>query len=76
MWYSINKMNDTKKQLKNFTITMDSGTRFGGKFLNADAALKAHEWMKSNVVKVEQRNLFSPEEEEEMDREKAWHRSH
>jgi len=55
---------------------MDSGTRFGGKFLNADAALKAHEWMKSNVVKVEQRNLFSPEEEEEMDREKAWHRCH
>jgi len=65
-----------EKEQKNFTITMDSGTQFGGKFSDASAAVKAHEWMKSNVVKVEQRNLFSPEEEEEIDREKAWLRSH
>ena len=54
---------------------MERGTRFGGKFRNADEARKAHEFF-GKVVKVEQRPLWTPEEEAEMDADKAWHRAH
>ena len=69
-------MNDTKKQLKNFTITMTSGVRYGGKFLNEAQVLKAYAHCAHKIVKIEQRSLWTPEEEEEMDQDKAWHRAH
>ena len=62
-------------KLEKFTITMERGTRFGGKFRNADEARKAHEVF-GKVVKVEQRPIWTPEEEAEMDADKAWHRAH
>jgi hypothetical protein len=68
-------MNDTKKQLKNFTITMASGIRYGGKFLNEAQVLKAYAHCTHNIVKIEQRNIWTPEEQEEMDQDKAWHRA-
>ena len=69
-------MSNAHSEMKKFTITMDSGTRFGGKFRNAAAAIKAHDWMKAKVVKVEEKPLFTPEEEEELRQEKDWHRCH
>ena len=68
-------MNDTKKQLKNFTITMASGIRYGGKFLDEAQVLKTYAHCIHKVVKIEQRNIWTPEEEEEMDQDKAWHRA-
>ena len=63
-----------KKDMKKFTITMERGTRFGGKFRNADEARKAHEVF-GKVAKVEQRPIWTPEMEAEMDEDKAWHRA-
>ena len=54
---------------------MERGTRFGGKFRNADEARKAHEVF-GKVVKVEQRPIWTPEMEAEMDADKAWHRAY
>jgi tetrahydromethanopterin S-methyltransferase subunit H len=68
-------MSNTQKEMKEFTVTMDSGTKFGGKFRNSAAAAKAHDWMKSKVVKVEQKALFTSEEAEELQREKLEHMS-
>tara|TARA_B100000700_G_C14542497_1_gene622653 strand:- start:156 stop:359 length:204 start_codon:yes stop_codon:yes gene_type:complete len=64
-----------KKDMKEFTITMERGTRFGGKYRNADEARKDHEAF-GKVAKVEQRPLWTPEEEAEMDADKAWHRAY
>ena len=54
---------------------MECGTRFGGKYRNADEARKDHEAF-GKVAKVEQRSLWTPEEEAEMDADKAWHRAY
>ena len=73
MWYTTSMT--IKKDMKEFTITMERGTRFGGKFRNADEARKAHEIF-GKVAKVEQRPIWTPEEEAEMDADKAWHRAY
>ena len=62
-------------ELKNFTITMSSGTKFGGKHRDAAEARQVNSLF-GKVVKVEQRHLFTPEESAEMDSDKAWHRAH
>ena len=54
---------------------MASGTLFGGQYRDEAHAREVNELF-GKVVKVEQRDLFSPEENEWMDREKAWHRCH
>ena len=73
IWYTTSMT--IKKDMKEFTITMERGTRFGGKFRNADEARKAHEVF-GKVAKVEQRPIWTPEMEAEMDEDKAWHRVH
>ncbi len=73
--YCITKMNDTKKQLKPYTITMKSGTRFGGKFYNEEQVLKAYKHCLDKILIIEQRSLFTSEESEEIDREKMQWRS-
>jgi hypothetical protein len=72
-------MNDTKKPThKNYSIQFADGGWAGGKYRNEAHAREVSRLISPSreIVKVEQRNLFSPEEEEEMDRDKAWHRSH
>ena len=62
-------------KLKEYTITMERGTRFGGKYRNGEEARKDHEAI-GKVVKVEQRPLWTALIEEEMDEDKAWHRAY
>tara|TARA_R100001244_G_scaffold131994_2_gene106524 strand:+ start:357 stop:536 length:180 start_codon:yes stop_codon:yes gene_type:complete len=59
--------------MKNFTITMASGMKFGGQYRSES---HARQNFSGNVIKVEQRALLTSEEVEEMDREKDSHRSH
>ena len=73
MWYTTSMT--IKKDMKEFTITMERGTRFGGKYRNADEARKDHEAF-GKVAKVEQRPIWTPEEKAEMDADKAWHRAY
>ena len=62
-----------KNNMKHFTITMASGTRFGSKHRNAEDARASYHWHKSDVVKVEERPLFSTEVDEELRHEKLEH---
>ena len=64
-----------RQKLTDYTITMASGTRFGGKYRNEEHAREVN-GLFGKVVLVEQRSLFSPEEKEEIDRDKAYHRAH
>tara|TARA_R100000808_G_scaffold1696_1_gene7471 strand:- start:659 stop:826 length:168 start_codon:yes stop_codon:yes gene_type:complete len=52
---------------------MASGTRFGSKHRNAEDARASYHWHKSEVVKVEERPLFSPEVDKELRHEKLEH---
>jgi hypothetical protein len=64
-----------KQKLTDYTITMASGTKFGGKYRNEEHAREANGFY-GEVVSIERRSLFSPEEKEEMDRDKAYHRAY
>ena len=63
-------------KLKEYTITMESGTRFGGKYRDEDHVRDTYKHFSGKIVKIEQRNIWTPEEEAEMDADKAWHRAH
>jgi hypothetical protein len=63
-------------KLKEYTITMESGTRFGGKYRNEAHVRDAYRHIRAKVAKIEQRNIWTSEEEAEMDTDKAWHRAH
>ena len=63
-------------KLKEYTITMESGTRFGGKYRNEAHVRDAYRHIRAKVAKIEQRNIWTSKEEAEMDTDKAWHRAH
>ena len=55
---------------------MESGTRFGGKYRDEAHVRDSHKGCSGKIVKIEQRPLWTPEEEAEMDADKAWHRAY
>jgi hypothetical protein len=63
-------------ELKSFTITMINGTRHGGKFANESKVRESFAHCLNKIQRIEQRPLWTPEEEAEMDADKAWHRAH
>ena len=63
-------------ELKQYTITMESGTRFGGKYRDEAHVRDSYKHIRSKIAKIEQRPLWTPEEEAEMDADKAWHRAY
>tara|TARA_Y100000004_G_C8951946_1_gene428941 strand:+ start:2266 stop:2466 length:201 start_codon:yes stop_codon:yes gene_type:complete len=64
------------KELKQFTITMESGTRFGGKYRDEAHVRDAYKSFSGKIAKIEQRDIWTAEEREEMDADKAWHRAY
>ena len=71
--YIIIKMNEKKKPTyRNYSIQYADGGWSGGKYRNEEHAREvAHLISPSReIAKVEQRNLFSPEVEEELRKEK------
>ena len=64
------------KELKQFTITMESGTRFGGKYRDEAHVRDAYKSFRGKIAKIEQRDIWTAEEREEMDADKAWHRAY
>lgn len=63
-------------KLEKFTITMESGTRFGGKYRDEAHVRDTYKHIRAKIAKIEQRPLWTPEEEAEMDADKAWHRAY
>jgi hypothetical protein len=63
---------------KNYTLTYADGGRCGGKYRNEGHAREVSLIISPNreITSIEQRSLFSPEEKEEMDRDKAYHRAY
>ncbi len=57
------------KALHEYTITMASGTRFGGRYSSKEHARKVNELF-GKVMKVERKPLFSKEESRELREEK------
>ena len=63
---------------KNYTLTYADGGKSGGKYRNEGHAREISLIISPSreITSIEQRNLFSPEENEEMDRDKAYHRAY
>ena len=64
------------QQLHSFTITMIDGTRRGGKFANESKVRESFAHCLNKIQRIEQRPLWTPEEEEEVNQDKAFHRAH
>ncbi len=55
---------------------MESGTRFGGKYRDEAHVRDAYKSFSGKIAKIEQRDIWTAEEREEMDADKAWHRAY
>ena len=55
---------------------MESGTRFGGKYRDEAHVRDAYKSFRGKIAKIEQRDIWTAEEREEMDADKAWHRAY
>ena len=55
---------------------MESGTRFGGKYRDEAHVRDTYKHIRAKIAKIEQRPLWTPKEEAEMDADKAWHRAY
>ena len=63
-------------ELKNFTITTANGIRYGGKWKSLEAVKAYYAKTAVTVLSIEQRPLWTPEEEAEVDQDKAWARAY
>ena len=64
------------QQLHSFTITMIDGSGRGGKFANESKVRESFAHCLNKIQRIEQRPLWTPEEEEEVNQDKAFHRAH
>lgn len=56
--------------MNEYTITMQNGTRYGGRYENREAVERSYANSLTPVARIEQRPLFTPEEVEQMRQEK------
>ena len=57
-----------------FTILAANVLKYGGKY--RDEAHARSQYPNTDIIRVEQRPLWDDEFNKEMDRDKAWHRTH
>lgn len=69
-------MSPMSSNLQHFTITFTNGTKHGGKFADEDAVHYAYAHCLDKIQRIEERPLWTPEEEAEVDRDKAWARAY
>lgn len=64
------------KELKQFTITMESGKRFGGKYRDEAQIRGIWTFSKNKIAKIEECDIWTAEERKEMDADKVRHRAY